>query len=437
MRIFSRRALVLLLSLGFFFWVASGTKSQAQTQVQSHDNQWPEFRGPAQNGHATGSKGTPTTWTPRKNVHWKAELPGRAWSSPIIVGDKIFMTNAVTGGGGQAALVADDCSLRVVALSATDGKVLWDVEVFHVSQPQSQGMHQKNSYASATPVYRDGRIYAHFGHFGTACLDEQGQVVWKNDAIKYSPVHGNGGCPVLVDDLLVFMADGGKEPFIAALDIADGALRWKQPRSFGARRAFSFSTPLLVETSSGKQLICPGSDGVAAIEPATGKEIWRVKYEGYSVVPRPVHAHGHIYLSTGYDKAKLLAIREGGQGDVTDSHITWTMGRGAPLTPSPLVIGDEIYLIADNGMMTCADAKTGDIHWQERVARQTSSSPIYADGKIYFIDEAGVSYVVSAGKKFELLGKNDLEDKALASIVPLGGNQLLVRTEKALWCIGE
>ncbi|TLD68851.1 serine/threonine protein kinase [Phragmitibacter flavus] len=396
---------------------------------------WPEFRGPRADGHSQ-AVGLPVAWGPSKNVVWKSELPGKAWSSPIVVGERIYLTNAVTTDGDSAALEGD-VSLRVLALNASDGAVLWDKEVFKLEKPQALGMHQKNSYASATPVFADGKIFAHFGHFGTVCLDESGGLLWKSTELAYAPVHGNGGCPVLVDGLLIFLADAGKAPFMAALDAATGEVRWKKSRVTDARRTFSFSTPLVIEVGGQKQVVCPGSNGVSALNPLDGSEIWRVNYEGYSVVPRPVFGHGMIFMSTGYDRAKALAIRVDGKGDVTDSHVAWEMtGRGAPLTPSMLLIGDEVYMVADNGLVTCADAMSGKVHWQERVARQTSASPLYADGKIYVQDESGGGYVLEAGKKFKLLGTNDLDDRSLASPAVVG-NRLLIRTQQALWCLGE
>lgn len=394
---------------------------------------WPEFRGPTKQGLSTAT-GLPTEWSTTKNIVWKADLPGRAWSSPIVIGDSIFLTNAV--GAKDSTDPHDTFSLRVLALNAVDGKVLWDTEVFSVVQPHAQGVHGKNSYASPTPIFEDGRIYAHFGHFGTACLDDTGKIVWKSNGLSYKPVHGNGGCPVLVNDLLVFNADAGSAPFIAALDKATGKVRWKIPRVSDAKKTFSFCTPLVIEVNGAKQIITPGSNVVCALNPKDGGEIWRVRYDGYSVVPRPVFGHGLIFLSTGYDHASALAIRADGKGDVTDTHVVWKLDKGSPLTPSMLVIGDDVYMVSDQGIVSCVDAKTGAVHWQERVSRPTSASPLYADGKIYIQDELGSGYVVKPGPKLELLAKNDLGEKSLASPA-VWGNKLLIRTQSALWCIGR
>jgi outer membrane protein assembly factor BamB len=329
----------------------------------------------------------------------------------------------------------DTYALRVLALNAADGRVIWDTEVFRISSPHTQGVHGKNSYASPTPVYEDGRIYAHFGHLGTACVDENGKVLWKTNEFSYKPVHGNGGCPVLVDDLLIFNADAMESPFIVALDKQSGKLRWKTPRTSDAKKKFSFCTPLVIEVNGAKQLISPGSNVVCALNPKDGSEIWRVRYDGYSVVPRPVFGNGLVFLSTGFDHASALAIRPDGKGDVTDTHVAWKLDKGSPLTPSMLLIGNDLYMVSDQGMVSSVDAKTGGVRWQERVARSTSASPLYADGKIYIQDELGSCYVLKPGRTLQLLAKNDLGDKSLASPA-VWGNKLLIRTQSGLWCIG-
>jgi outer membrane protein assembly factor BamB len=401
--------------------------------LSSFSEDWPEFRGPTKQGISTAT-GLPVKWSTTSNIAWKAALPGRAWSSPIVVGDRIYLTNAV--GQKDSTDPHDTFSLRVLALNAADGKVLWDTEVFRVESPHTQGVHGKNSYASPTPIHEEGRIYAHFGHFGTACVDDKGSVVWQSNELKYAPVHGNGGCPVLVDDLLIFNADAASSPFVAALDKQDGRVKWKIARTSDAKKKFSFSTPLVIEVSGQKQLITPGSNVVSALNPKNGEEIWRVRYEGYSVVPRPVFGHGLVFLSTGFDQASTLAIRPDGRGDVTDTHVAWTMGKGSPLTPSMLVVGDDLYMVSDAGIVSCVEAKSGKLRWQERVARQTSASPVYADNKIYIQDEQGAGYVLKPGARLELLAKNDLGDKSLASPA-VWRDKLLIRTQSALWCIGK
>ncbi len=399
----------------------------------SFSSDWPEFRGPTKDGHSD-AVGLPVAWSKVRNVVWKTALPGKAWSSPIVVGSRIYLTNAVAA--KNEANPRDARSLRVLALNAADGKVAWDTEVFSVADPSGAGGHQKNSFASPTPVFADGMIYAHFGHFGTACVDAAGRLVWRTQELAYKPVHGNGGGPVIADDLLIFNCDAEENPFVAALDRATGAVRWKVARDVDAKKKFSFCTPLLIEAAGVRQLISPGSNVVAALNPKDGSEIWRVRYEGYSVVPRPVYAQGLIFLSTGFDRPVVLAIRPDGRGDVTETHVAWRMEKQAPHTPSMLVVGPDLFLVADKGLVTCADAKTGAIHWQERVAGPCSASPLHAEGRIYIQDEKGVGHVIKAARRLERVATNDLGEPTLASYA-VSGKNLIIRTQGAVYCIGN
>jgi outer membrane protein assembly factor BamB len=391
---------------------------------------WPQFRGPDANGISM-SKDVPVEWNESDGVAWKLPIPGRGWSSPIIVNGRLYLTTAV----GEAS--AGNVSLRVLCIDSIDGRIAWNVEVFRPERDEARAVHTKNSLASSTPVVHDGRLFVHFGHMGTAALDLDGNILWQKK-VKYPPVHGNGGSPVVVEDLLVFNCDGGAEPFIVALDIEDGDVRWRTPRNSSARKKFSFSTPLVIDMNGETQIVSCGSGFVAGYHPDDGREIWRVRYgEGYSVVPRPVYAHGLIFVSSGYDRPRAMAVNpEGARGDVTDSHIVWTHERAAPLTPSMLVVGDELYFVSDNGVAACLDARTKKVHWTERLGGDFSASPAFADGRIYFLNEDGITYVVRAGKEFELLATNDLKEGALASPAVSNG-VIYVRTESHLWRIGS
>lgn len=405
------------------FWLSLGASAA----------DWTEFRGPTRDGRSDAT-GLPVSWSRVRNVVWRADLRGKAWSSPVVADDRIYLTNAVAERNESDP--RDARSLRVLALDALTGKVLWDQEVFSIHDPQSFGMHRKNSYASPTPVVEGGRIYAHFGHFGTACLDATGRVIWKSRELVYKPVHGNGGCPVLVDDLLIFNCDAEENPFVAALDKGSGRIRWQVPRESDAKKKFSFGTPLPIEVNGRDQVVSPGSNVVSALNPSDGSEIWRVRYDGYSVVPRPVFGHGLVILSTGFDRPVVLAIRPDGAGDVTETHVAWRLDKHAPHTPSPLLSGDELFLVADNGVVTCADARTGAVHWQERVAGPSSASPLLAEGRIYIQDEKGVGHVIKASRRLERLATNDLQEETLASYA-VHRNRLLIRTRGALYCIGQ
>jgi outer membrane protein assembly factor BamB len=297
---------------------------------------------------------------------------------------------------------AADRSLRALALDAVSGKVLWDVELFQATQPAA---HRKNSHASPTPVMEGERLYVHFGHLGTACVDAvNGNVVWKTQEHSYSPVHGNGSSPVIFEDLLIFSADAESEPKVIALDKASGKMRWSFSRESTAKNRFSFSTPLIIEVEGQKQLITPGSGVVNALDPRDGRELWRFMYDqGYSVVPRPVFAHGLLFIGTGYNKPSVLAIRAGGQGDVTATNLAWRIDKAAPHNPSMVVIGGELYFAADNGILSCVDAKTGKVHYSERCTGPISSSLLAADGRLYLQDEKGLGVVVKTGKRCDRL----------------------------------
>lgn len=395
---------------------------------------WPQFRGPGGEGHSV-ARGVPLHWSASSNVVWKTVVPGSGWSSPVLQDGRIYLTTAVPQGGDDAGQ-ATERSLRALCLDAGTGQVRWDVEVFR-QEAGAPGIHSKNGHASPTPIAAGDRIFVHFGHQGTACLNRAGEIVWRQRSLKYAPVHGNGGSPVLVNDLLVFSADGGQDPFVAALSQADGSVRWKTPRQTTAAKKFSFSTPQVIEVKGRKQVISPGSGMVGAYDPEDGREIWRARYgEGYSVIARPVYAHGLLFVSSSYDRPVVYAVRPEGSGDVTETHVAWTASRGAPNTPSMLVVGDELYFVSDAGIASCVDARTGRVHWSERLGGGFSASPVHADGRIYFQNEAGLGVVIRPGTKFEKLAENDLGERTLASYAVDDG-ALFIRTAGHLYRIGS
>ncbi|MBL9113828.1 MAG: PQQ-binding-like beta-propeller repeat protein [Verrucomicrobiaceae bacterium] len=388
---------------------------------------WPEFRGPTAQGHSTAT-GLPSRWSKTLGIKWSHALQGRAWSSPVVADGRVFLTNAVE----QSSKVR----LTVLALDAETGKQSWETELFVVDDPAKLKMHSKNSQASPSPIFEGGLVYVHFGHHGSGCVQAaDGKVVWKNNDHPYPAVHGTGGSPLLVDNLLVFNADAASNPSVIALNKADGKLAWKRVRTSPASRKFSFSTPLLIEVNGEKQIITAGSGIVQALRPSDGSEIWHLTYDqGYSVVPRPVFAHDMIFLSTGYDKPSALAIKVGGTGDVTETHLAWRADKRVPHNPSMLVVGDDLYMLDDKGIFSCRDAKTGEVYYEERLLSNSSASLLYADGMIYATDEQGMTAVVKPGHTLQTVAKNDLGEKTLASAAVVD-NDLLLRTEKALYRI--
>jgi outer membrane protein assembly factor BamB len=367
---------------------------------------WPQFRGPTGQGYSD-EHGLPLTWSETKNVRWKVAIPGKGWSSPVIQSDRIWLTTATEEGK----------SLRAISVDRNTGAILLNVEVFRL---KSLGqISPKNSYASPTPVLEGDRVYVHFGAHGTACITQSGEIVWKTRLEYDNGQHGAGGSPVLYEDLLIVSCDGLDVQFVVALDKLTGKIRWKKSRE-GYQ---AYTTPLVVPLAAGDQIISPGAFRAIAYDPRTGKERWQVKYgEGFSNVPRPVYADGLVFICTGFQQPSLLAVRLDGHGDITKSHIAWTLKRGAPLTPSPLLVDTELYLISDNGIATCVDAKTGNTYWQVRLGGNHSASPIYADGRIYFLSEEGESVVIAPGKQFKALAQNQLDGQTLASMAVSGGS---------------
>jgi outer membrane protein assembly factor BamB len=381
---------------------------------------WPEFRGPTGQGHSN-ERGLPLAWSESANVRWKAAIPGKGWSSPTIKGDRIWLTTATEEGR----------SLRAIAVDLQTGAIVHNIEVFRLKNPGS--IHSKNSHASPTPVLEGDKVYLHFGARGTACLTQSGEVVWKTQLAYDNGQHGPGGSPIIYDDLLIVSCDGQDVQYVAGIDKATGKTRWKRSRE-GAQ---AYTTPLLLRLPEGDQVVSPGAFRAIAYEPRTGKEIWHVKYgQGFSNVPRPVYGHGMVFICTGFHQPSLLAVRPDGRGDVTKSHVVWTLNRGVPLTPSPLLVGDEMYLINDSGIASCIDAKTGEERWRARIGGNHSASPIYADGRIYFLSEEGESVVIAPGRQFQILARNQLDAETLASMSIARGS-IFIRSQTHLYRLGN
>ncbi|WP_237564822.1 outer membrane protein assembly factor BamB family protein [Blastopirellula marina] len=402
-----------------------------QTVAQS-STAWNEFRGPTQQGISTSVK-LPTEWGPETNITWRKELPGIGWSSPVTTEDRIYLTTAVPQDEGRKA----DQSLRTVCLDANSGDVVWNVEVFQQSGETAPKIHSKNSHASATPIVEGAFVYVHFGHMGTACLRKQdGAIVWSTQEHAYKPTHGNGGSPVLFGDKLIFSIDGNDKQAVIALDKETGQVAWRTPRNVpGLPKYFAFCTPLLIEVNGQTQLISQGSGAVMSLDPRNGQEIWRVTYgDGYSVVPRPIFANGLIYVCTGYDRSTLIAMRPDGHGDVTETHVEFILDRNVPYNPSPVVVDDDVYMISDNGILSCVDGITGDVRWKHRIGGNFSASLLTANGLIYMLDESGKATVVRHADQYEEVAQNDLAERALASF-GIHNDAILLRTEKALYRI--
>ena len=397
---------------------------------------WTKFRGPTGDGHVT-VKSIPLKWSDTENVKWKVSVPGKGWSSPVISKGKIYLTSAVAEGDNQdAADVSRE--LRVICYDSSNGKEIWDTKVFD-QKPLKRPIHHKNSHASPTPIIEGGKVYVHFGHMGSACLDLKGKILWKNNELKYDPIHGNGGTPIIVDNLFFYSADASTNPFVVALDKNTGKVLWKKLRSETAQsRKFSFSTPTLISMGGSSQIISPASGAVFSYDSKTGEELWSVDYGGWSVIPKPGVYKNMIYVGTGYERAHILGIRvdEKSKGNVTESHVEWEITKRAPNTPSFMVVDDLLYFISDGGIATCVEPLTGEIIWQERTAGPISASPVHFNGMIYFLDEQGKTTVIKAGRKFEIIAENKIKERTLASF-GISEGAIYIRSEKSLFRIGE
>lgn len=376
--------------------------------VTARAEDWPQFRGPGGEGHSTETH-LPLEWSETKNIAWKTAIPGRGWSSPSVEKSKIWVTSEI------------DSGLHAISVDARTGKILKDVTVFPPTDLGNQ--HAKNTHASPTPVIENGRVYVHFGPHGTAALNSEGEILWKTK-MKYEPVHGTGGSPVLYKDLLIFSCDGSDVQFVVALDKNTGKVKWKTPR----QTYMAFATPLIITVKDKDQLVSPGAHRTVAYNPDNGRELWFVEYgDGFSNVPRPVYGQGLIFLSTGFNRADLLAVKPGGE-------VAWKYTRSVSLTPSFLIVGEELYMVSDNGIATCFEAKTGKVHWQQRMSGTFSASPTFADGRIYLQNEDGDTTVIATGKGFKKLAENRLDGQTLASFA-ISDGQILLRTGTHLYAI--
>lgn len=389
---------------------------------------WPQFRGPDGQGHA-GPTAVPVEFGEDRKLRWKTPLPGRGWSSPLVSAGVIWLTTAVEVPTGQ--------SLRALEIDAASGKLVREVDVFDVATADLPTLNLKNSYASPTGVLEPGRHYVHYGTPGTAAIDtSSGQVLWRNQDLRIDHKEGPGSSLVAWGRLLIVHCDGTDAQFIAALDKRTGQIAWKRERGAPLdpnpdfRKAYC--TPLVIDTPAGEQLISPAADHVFAYDPATGRELWRFDYKGFSNVPRPLFGHGLVYLCTGYMKPELWAFRPDGSGVRSDSEVVWRRTEQVPAIPSPILVGDELYMVSNNGVATCMDAHSGEIFWRERLGGDFSASPVAAGGLIYLGNESGEVFVLRPGRSYQLVATNKLDAPLMASPAVIDG-ALILRTETHLY----
>ncbi|MFO0941173.1 MAG: PQQ-binding-like beta-propeller repeat protein [Pirellulales bacterium] len=432
-----------LSSLGFALLLAVSS-------LQAQES-WSRFRGPMGNGVATGS--VPEKWSESEGVAWKVQVPGKGHSSPVVADNKIWLTTGVTEqlSAEQKAErfskikdpngldLVGSLSQRLLGYDLETGKLLQDIEAFRSTKPEP--VHLTNTYASPTPIIYQGRVYVHFGTYGTACIDaNSGKVLWRFDSIKIDHQNGPGSSPIIWKDFLIVHFDGTDRQCIVALRLKDGSIAWQTDRSGqmdpkpDLQKAYC--TPTIVETDAGPELISPAANWVYSYDPANGSELWKASYGrlGFSTVPCPVVTDGLALVCTSFMQSRLLAVRIGGRGDVTESHIAWTSDSNIPQKPSLAVVQGKVYVLSDAGIMTCLDSKSGKELWRHRVDGKYAASPIVAGNKIYLFNQEGKTTILRAGEEFFEVGTNQLEGSINASPAVVNGS-LIIRTDSSLYRI--
>jgi arylsulfatase len=391
---------------------------------------WPGFRGPGGDGRSDAAE-APLHWSETKNVVWKTAIPGLGWSSPVVWGKQVWVTTATADGKELSALCVD----------LANGRVIHQLKVFDVEKPHPKIV-AGSSYASPTPVIEEGRIYVHYGTYGTACLDTaSGKKLWERRDLTLDHKEGAGSSPVLWGGLLIFACDGQDVQYLVALDKLTGKTVWKTERTADFRDSVpyqrkAYGTPLIIEASGKTQLISLGARAAYGYDPRDGKEIWKVSYKGWSQVSGPVFGEGLVFFSTGFGELAFWAVKPDGKGDVTETHAAWKMTRGAPGLSSPLLVDGRLYLCSDKGAASCVEARTGKVLWQERLGGDMAASPVLAAGRLYFTDVDGKTTVLKPGATFEVLAVNRLDGEVKASPAVVG-KALILRTATHLYRIEE
>jgi outer membrane protein assembly factor BamB len=381
---------------------------------------WPRWRGPGGQGVAADGN-YPDRWSDKENVRWKTDVPGRGHSSPIVWGDRIFLTTGYSDG-----------RVSVLCFSRTDGQRLW--ETFGPDRTPEY-THQKNSVASATASTDGTRVYASFGNKGLMAVDFSGKLVWHRSLGTFDNYHGTAGSPLLYKDRLIVFQDHAGAAFIAALDAATGNTLWRSAR----RGTVGWSTPIAIKAFDHDEIIVSGQEQVQAYNPQSGDLLWTCRGNLFEVIPTPVVGHGLVFCASGR-AGPTLAIKPGGKGDVTSTHLAWQSPKGSPFVPSPLLYGDILYLVNDmSSIGTAFKAATGEVLWQGRLGAAMregfSASPIGVNGKVFFTNDEGETFVVKAGSTFELIHVNHLNASVLASPALVDGRWYF-RTDRQLLAIG-
>ncbi|MDB4732996.1 PQQ-binding-like beta-propeller repeat protein [Planctomicrobium sp.] len=413
------------ISASSFLFVCVMLTTKASAQV--HD--WPQFRGPDGHGIISNTE-LPTTWSEKENVRWKTLIPGLGHSSPVHDGKTAWLTTATPDGK----------ILGVVSVDLKNGRLGRNITIFEPEEVEE--IHHDNSYASPTPVLHAGKLYVHFGTYGTACIEcQSGDILWKNNDFPVEHQGGPGSSPVRFEESLILTLDGAQQQRVIALNLEDGSVRWERKRSAPLRpnpiTHRAFSTPLLYEHDGQHQLISPGADQCHAYDPATGEELWHVRYVGFSNVPCPAASGNIAVFATGYFQPELWAIDINGRGDITSSHKQWDFRGPIPDIPSPIIIDEQVVIVSNKGVATGLNLESGRREWILRVGGNFSASPIYTNGLLYFFSEEGVTKIVDPHASKTRLVKANRIDGTIKATPAVIDSDLLIRTDKALYRIGE
>jgi outer membrane protein assembly factor BamB len=390
---------------------------------------WPEFRGPSGDGHSNIT-GLPLKWSESENVTWKTPVHGLGWSSPVIWGDQIWMTTAENKGK----------ELYAVCVDRKSGKIVHDIKLFEVAEPGRKN--PLNSYASPTPVIEAGRVYVTFGTYGTACLDTKtGKTIWSRRDINCDHDMGPGVSPIAYGSLLIMPMDGCDVQFIIALDRKTGKTVWKTNRGidykgvqYDARKAFC--TPIVIEVAGQKQLIAPCAHAIIAYNGDTGKELWKVSIApGFSLIPRPVFAHGLLFVVTDCSRPQLWAVKPTVKGGRPTATIAWKVKKNAPQRSSLMLVDDLVYGMTHRGSIVCFEAKTGKTVWTQRIGSAYSASPLYADGRIYIFNERQGTTVIQPGRTYKELATNKFGRSRIMASPAIAGKAIFLRTDTHLYRI--
>jgi outer membrane protein assembly factor BamB len=421
---------------------------------------WPQWRGPMATGVSTEA-GLPERWSDTENIAWKAQIRGLGISSPIVWGDRVFVTSQIgrgarragnhpslvqsgnpadsgeraLGAGLTASTSGGKISFLVTALSRVDGKKLWEHEL--PAEGDLAEVHDKHNLASASPITDGQRVYAWFGSGQIVSLDMSGKPVWSRHLGRdYAPFDinwGHSSSPALFDDSLILLCYHNPTAHLLSLDVASGKTRWRVERG---RDINSYSTPLIVRTDGAAEVVVNSSEGMSGHDPSNGRLLWHIQETNRFPIPMPVAHDGIIYTTRGYRSSPYLAIRPGGRGDVSRSHVLWRIDTGGPYVSSLVHYNGLLYMAGDVGVLSAIDAKTGQRVWQERTGGVFTASPVAADGKVYLLSEDGQTIVLAAGNPPRVLAKNRLSARQLASPA-ISGGRIFIRTDDAVIAVGK